>query len=105
MADLRTFTIDALPNDQFREAACSPVDILALSMQVDFDQFAKTKEVLTFALEHCEVLVGDKWYPVKTAGREVYNPIGLEKNYKALNQICAWFINTVLAEVFQESAE
>ena len=105
MAELRTFTIESMPNYQFREAYTSPVDLLALSLQVDFDQFKKTKELFEFALEHCEVKVGEKWFPVKSAGLETYAPFGIEKNYTALNDICKWYIETVLMEVFPGSAE
>ncbi len=105
MANLREFTVESMPNFKFREAYTSPVDLLALSLQVDFDQFKKTKELFEFALEHCEVKVGEKWFPVKSAGMEAYAPLGIEKNFAALNDICHWYIDTVLMEVFPESAE
>ena len=106
MADtVREFTVQSMPGQIFREAYASPVDLLALSTQVDFDQFRKTKEIFTFSLEHIEAKVGEQWFTVKQPGREVYAPLGIEKNFKALNELCVWYMNEVLGEVFTDSAE
>lgn len=99
------FTIESCPNTTFRDGYVSPVDLLAISTQVDFDAFSKTKELFSFALEHTEVMVGDKWLPVKTSGRDVYMPIGVETNYSALNDICTWYLQNVISKVFTNSAE
>lgn len=102
---MREFEIKALPGVTFREANVSPVDLLAIATQVDFDAFKKTKELFAFALEHVEVEVESKWFPVKYPGREVYMPFGIEKNLIALNELCEWYISNVIAEVFTGSAE
>lgn len=103
---MREFTIEALPGINFREANVSPIDLLALATQVDFNEFGKTKELFAFSLEHleCEGESG-KWFPVKVPGREVYMPFGLEKNFAALNELCKWYMENVVSEVFQGSAE
>ena len=103
---MREFTIEALPGINFREASVSPIDLLALATQVDFNEFGKTKELFTFSLEHLECEgEGGKWFPVKVPGREVYMPFGLEKNFAALNELCKWYMENVVSEVFQGSAE
>lgn len=102
---MREFTIESLPGVTFREGKVSPVDLLAIAPQVDFDAYSKTKELYTFALEHLECEVNGKWFPVKHPGRDVYMPIGIEKNLRALNDLCAWYITNVIAEVFTGSAE
>lgn len=99
------FTIESLPGATFREGYCSPVDLLAIATQVNFDQFAKTREVFTFSLEHIETKAGENWVPVKTAGRDVFMPMGIETNFKALNDLCEWYMSNVILPVFQDSAE
>lgn len=102
---MREFTIESMPGTQFREANASPVELLALSTQVDFDKFQKTKEIFTFALEHIECKIEETWTPVKYPGREIYMPVGIEKNFKALTELCSWYTQNVITEVFTESAE
>lgn len=99
------FKIDCLPETNFREAYVSPVDLLAIGTQVDFDAFQKTKELFNFALEHIECEVNGKWLPVKQSGRDVYMPFGIDKNLKALNELCHWYMDNVIIRVFTESAE
>ena len=99
------FRIEALPDAEFRTANTSPIDILAISSQVDFDQYTKTRDTLRFALEHIEVKAGSQWVPVKVADREVYMPMGIETNFRALNELCKWYVENVLVPVFQDSAE
>ena len=102
---MREFEIKSLPGVTFREANVSPVDLLAIATQVDFDAFSKTKELFAFALEHVEANIDNKWFVVKHAGRDVYMPFGIEKNLVALNEICEWYLTNVIAEVFTGSAE
>ena len=102
---MREFNIEALPDITFREAYVSPVDLLAVATQVDFDEYEKNKTLFAFALEHIECLVETKWLPVKTAGRDVYMPFGIERNFKALNQLVQWYLENVIYEVFIGSAE
>lgn len=98
------FTIESRKND-FRVPKLSPIDLLALQMQTDLDNFEKTKLLFKFALEHTEVKVGEKWFPVKTANKEIYFPTDLGEDYVALNEICAYFLENVMAKVFQKSSE
>ena len=49
------FTIKSRPELVFRTKKISPVDLLALTTTIDFENFTKTKETYNFALEHIEV--------------------------------------------------
>lgn len=102
--EILEFTIETR-KESYRIVKISPVDILALQMQTDLDNFEKTQMLFKFALEHTEVKVGEKWFPVKTPNKEVYFPVGIEEDYVALNEICAYFLNNKMAKVFQKSSE
>ena len=102
---VREFTIESLPSLQFRTAAISPVDLLAITTQIDFDKYQQTKMLYTFALEHIEVKQGEKWFPVKLPGQEVYTPTSLGENLVALNEIITYFLNEVVAKTFTKSSE
>lgn len=99
------FTVKALPEITFRDARVSPIDLLAIATQVDFDQYRKTKELFQFSLEHIEANIGNEWLPVKVPGRDVYMPPEIETNYRALNQLCEWYMSNVILPAFPESAE
>ncbi|MCI6330191.1 MAG: hypothetical protein MR775_05145 [Erysipelotrichaceae bacterium] len=101
----REFTINSMKDTTFRVAAVSPVDMLAISYQVNLENYAMTKTTLLFALENLEVKVGDKWLPVKVKGREVYQPLGIDKNFVALNELFMWFLSEVITKLFPVSNE
>ena len=102
--DILEFTIETR-KENFRIVKISPIDILALQMQTDLDNFEKTKLLFKFALEHTEVKAGEKWFPVKTPNKEVYFPTDIAEDYIALNEICAFFLDNKMAKVFQKSSE
>lgn len=95
----KEFTIEGYEN-KFRSTKVKPLDMLALQTQINFDDMIKTKELFKFALEHLEVKVLDQWIPVKEPNKEVYYPIGIEDNYKALKSLIEWFIENVVRPVF-----
>lgn len=101
----KEFTVEACPDLLFRVGKCSPVELLALNAQADFDKFKPTYELFKYALEHLEVQVDNKWTAVKVKDRDVYMPLGIEENLGGLNALALWFINNVLVEVFQKSGE
>lgn len=102
---MRELTVKSLPGITFREGQVSPVDLLAIATQVDPDDYKKNKTLISFALEHLECKVEGKWLPVKVAGREVYMPFGIERNFQALNELVQWYLENVVFEVFTGSAE
>ena len=84
----------------YRTTYVSPVETLALAGQLDFDDYAKSLKLFTFAFEHLEVKVGDAWIPVKTPGRDLYAP-GID--VRELDMLARWFIETVLIPAFPGS--
>lgn len=99
------FKIEALPDYEFEFDYISPIDLLALTTQLNLEEFKPTKLTYTFALEHIKVKVGEAWLPVKVADREVYMPSGIETNLIAISQLCNYFLNEVLAKAFTKSEE
>lgn len=99
------FELKALPGTLFRQGKISPVSLLAVTTQIDFDRLVQTETLFNFALEHLEVKVGEKWLPVKIRGRDVYMPIGIDENFVALNELITWFLNEVVAKTFPKSSE
>lgn len=91
--------------ETFRVSKITPVEMLAISTQVDLEKFEQTKVLYQFALEHTEVLMGEQWKPVKTPGKEVYVPFGIEQDMDSLNKICLYFITEVIYKAFQKSSE
>lgn len=99
------FTIKSRKKDKFRIAKISPVDLLALTTQIDLSNFQQTKVIFTFALEHIEVKVAETWMPVKVVGREVYQPSGIEEDMNAMNELVMYFLNEVIAKTFTQSSK
>ena len=91
--------------EQFRVANISPVDMLAISTQVDFEKFEMTKTLIKFCLENVEVKMGEKWLPVKMKDREIYQPLNIKDDFIALNEIFTYMMSEVIAKVFMKSNE
>lgn len=104
MAENNTFTIKSR-NETFRIGYVSPVSMLAISTQVDLDNFKKTETLFTFALEHIEVQMGEEWNPVKTPDKEVYMPFGIQTDFTSLDELCTYFLTEVIQPAFQNSSE
>lgn len=100
----KEFTINSR-EESFRVVKISPIDLLALTSQLDMGNFKQSQVLYTFALEHLEVKVQNTWLPIKTPGREVYNPVGIDSDLIALNELCMWFLNEVVAKPFMKSSE
>ena len=91
--------------EQFRVAKISPIDILAISTQIDFENFKTTKTLMQFCIENVEVKIGEKWLPVKTKEREIYWPKDIENDFVALNEIFIYMMENVVTAVFPKSSE
>lgn len=102
---MKEFTIASDTTLKFRVVKISPVDLLAITTQIDFDKYTQTQMLFKFALEHTEVEQGGKWFPVKTKDREVYCPLGIENNLVVLNDIITYFLTEVIGKVFPKSSE
>lgn len=100
----KEFKIESL-DSTFRVAKMSPVDLMAISQTIDFENFRTNKTLITFCLENTEVKVGEAWLPVKTKNREVYQPLGIENDLFALNEIFLWMMENVISQTFIKSSK
>ena len=91
--------------EQFRVANISPIDMLAISTQIDFENFKMTKTLMQFCLENVEVKMAEKWLPVKTKDKEIYWPKDIVNDFIALNELFVWMMENVVTAVFQKSSE
>lgn len=98
------FKIDTR-EETFRFAKCSPVDLLAIVSQMDFEKYESTKQFINFALEHIEVKQGEKWIAVKVPNREIYMPNGIENDLVSLSMLSNKYMQEVILKTFQKSSE
>lgn len=101
----KEFKIKNRPDLLFRVGNISPIDLLALQTQINFDDIKQTKETFTFILENVEVKILDNWVHVKLPGKEVYMPEYLEEDLLSLQQINMVFLGDILKPLFQKSRE
>lgn len=99
------FTVDSYKDTTFRTTKISPVSLLAISTQINFDKFEQTEELIKFSLEHLEVKIGEQWFPVKVKDKDVYMPTDIESNLLVLNDLVTWFLVNIISRAFQKSNE
>ena len=97
------FKLTERPDLQFRTKDVSPVKMLALQTILDFNNFEKTEALFTFILENVEVRIKDSWMPVKEKGRDLYYPVGIEKDMKTLMALSTYYLNYVVSPLFTQS--
>lgn len=103
---IKKFKIKELKDLYFRNKELSPIKVLSLQTQIDLNDMEKTEKLFKFILENTEVSLDDTTYfPVKEVNSEIYYPKGIEKNLKALNEICSAFMNEVIFPLFTESSK
>ena len=92
-------------NNVFRIAKLSPVDLLAISTQIDFSNLKMTKTLITFCLENIEVKIGEAWLPVKVKDKEIYQPKDIVNDLSSLSNLYTYFIENVIVKTFMKSDE
>lgn len=102
MESYQEFTIERR-KEQFRIGYISPIELLSIGTQIDFDHLEKTQALMTFVFEHVEVKIMESWSPVKMKGKEVWLPIGIEKDLLALNEIFDYVMKEIIGVVFPNS--
>ena len=100
----REFEIEEMPGQKFRVAKISPVDLMAITQTIDLERFEANQALIRFCLESAEALVGEAWMPVKVKGRDVYQPMGIESDFLALNAVFMWMMQNVVYQVFTRSS-
>lgn len=98
------FTIESYENS-FRIKKMNAIEVLALRSQIDFENFDKAFDAYVTILEKLEVKIADSWVPVKEKGREVYFPMGIENNLKAIQELLNYFTYKYFLPLFKKSAE
>lgn len=89
--------------EQFRIGYISPIELLSIGTQIDFDKLEKTQTLMAFVFEHVEVKILDTWTALKMKGKEVWMPIGIEKDLMALNEIFDYVVRELIDVVFPNS--
>lgn len=102
--DQKEFKLESR-EEQFRVGKISPIDLLAISTQIDFESFKMTKTLMTFCIENVEVKMGEKWVPVKVKDKEIYSPRDIANDFVALNELFMWMMENVVTAVFPRSSE
>lgn len=102
--DQKEFKLESR-GEQFRVGKISPIDLLAISTQIDFESFKMTKTLMTFCIENVEVKMGEKWVPVKVKDKEIYSPRDIANDFVALNELFMWMMENVVTAVFPRSSE
>ena len=92
-------------SEQFRVKKISPVDLMAISTQIDLENLSMTKTLIKFCLENVEVKVGEAWLPVKMTDKEIYQPKDIVDDMTALNEIFVYMMEEVIVKVFTKSSE
>lgn len=92
-------------NIEIRFKKISPVRLLALQTALDLNDIEKSEKFFTFVLENAEVKISNEWVSLKEKDRDVYYPVGIDKNLNALNEVIKVFINEVLKPAFTQSRE
>lgn len=90
-------------NEEFRIAKMSPVELLALQTQIDFNSLQQTTTTFDFILEHIEVSIANSWTKVKD--NNIYMPINIESDLTALQELVVYFLSDYLAPLFKKSNE
>ena len=99
------FKIESMKDYTFRVKKMSPIDVLAISTQINFESFKMTKTLMTFCIENVEVKIGEKWLPVKVQDKEIYQPAEIVNKYTALNELFTYMMEKITKEVFPSSSE
>lgn len=91
--------------EEFRVGRISPIDLMAISTQIDFENFKMTKTLMQFCIENTEVKMGNTWMPVKMKDKEIYQPKDIANDIVALNEIFVWVMENIVTAVFPKSRE
>ena len=104
MKELESFKVEGCANE-FRIRRIAPTTLLALQVTLDLNDLTKTQSLMSFIFENLDVNINGEWINFKEKGREVYYPIGIEKNLNTLTLLATKFLNEYLKPLFMKSSE
>ena len=90
---------------EYRIKKMNAIETLALRSQYRADAtYEETANFYNTVLERMEVNAGKEWLPVKTPGKDIYYPAGIENDIAAIEKLILHFVQHI-TEVFQKSNE
>lgn len=98
----QTFQIEH-SGETFRIKKMNAIEILAVRSQISNKDVATSMNMFSTILECIECRVGNEWLPVKTKGKEVYFPNGIEDDVLVIQDLVSYFMGEFLVKVFQKS--
>lgn len=103
---MESIVLKNYPGVEFRiKDHLPPLEVFALSTQVDFDDFDKTLKLSEYALEHMEVKIGERWLAVKERGANALNPLGIDEDMNNVAELVHTFAEKVIFASFTKSEE
>ena len=89
----------------YRIKKMNAIETLALRSQYRADAtYEETANFYNTVLERMEVNAGKEWLPVKTPGKDIYYPNGIENDIAVIEKLILHFVQHI-TEVFQKSNE
>lgn len=92
-------------DNNYRIRKMNAIEALALRAASDMKSVDGAKQFFTDVLERLEVQAGEKWFPVKQAGTNVYLPSGIEDDFAGIQILVEFFMKEFLNPFFEKSAE
>lgn len=92
-------------DNTYRIKRMNAIEALALRTASDMKSVEGAKAFFMNVLERIEVQAGEQWMPVKTEGREVYIPAGIENDFEGIQKLVEFFMQEFLTPFFKSSVE
>lgn len=88
----------------FRLKRLNALEVLAFQTQISFDDLETVLKLYETILEKYEVKIGNGWLPVKTKGKNIFCPEGIENDVETVQSLINEFLK-YLHSVFTKSDE
>ena len=89
-------------NFTYRIKRMNAIEVLAFQSQISFDKYEDVLKMYNEILEKIEVKLDNTWLNVKTKGKDIYYPSGIEDDVIAIQELVKHFLD-YLKSVFQNS--
>lgn len=99
------FTIESIPNVEFRIKKMNALETLAMQNMMKFSDMDSTLKTYTTIMEYIEVKVNDKWIDVYNKKTGEMLPVSLNEDVAQVNDLITYFLKEYLIPVFRKSNE
>lgn len=99
------FTIESIPNVEFRIKKMNALETLAMQNVMKFSDMDSTLKTYMTIMEYIEVKVNDKWIDVYNKKTGEMLPVSLNENIAQVNDLITFFLKEYLIPVFRKSNE